>query len=83
LDEDVEPPACSTARLIFRRDDSPVRAISPFAISPSTTIPIQAGSDIGFWSESGFADNFTFKNNRFTHSITDANGAGWRGPPSL
>jgi hypothetical protein len=34
---------------------------------------LQAGSDIGFWSEAGFADNLTLKNNRFDHSITGAN----------
>ena len=34
---------------------------------------LQAGSDIGFWSEAGFAENLMFRNNRFTHSITGAN----------
>jgi hypothetical protein len=34
---------------------------------------LQAGSDIGFWSESGFAENLIFRNNHFTHSITGAN----------
>src|ERR1700731_3305595 len=34
---------------------------------------LQAGSDIGFWSESGFAENLVLRNNRFTHSITGAN----------
>ena len=38
----------------------------------SSTIALQSGSDIGFWSESGFAENLVFKNNRFTHSITGA-----------
>jgi hypothetical protein len=39
----------------------------------SSTIALQAGSDIGFWSEAGFADNLTLRNNRFDHSITGAN----------
>jgi Right handed beta helix region len=34
---------------------------------------IQAGSDIGFWSEAGFAENLILRNNRFTHSVTGAN----------
>ena len=41
----------------------------------SSTIALQGGSDIGFWSESGFAENLTFRNNRFTHCITGANAA--------
>ncbi|HZR72168.1 right-handed parallel beta-helix repeat-containing protein [Bradyrhizobium sp.] len=39
----------------------------------SSGVALQAGSDIGFWSESGFAENLTFRNNRFTHSVTGAN----------
>jgi hypothetical protein len=39
----------------------------------SSTIALQAGSDIGFWSESGFADNLILRNNRFTHAMTGAN----------
>jgi Right handed beta helix region len=39
----------------------------------STATALQGGSDIGFWSESGFADNLVIRNNRFTHSITGAN----------
>jgi hypothetical protein len=39
----------------------------------STATALQSGSDIGFWSESGFADNLVLRNNRFTHSITGAN----------
>jgi parallel beta helix pectate lyase-like protein len=42
-----------------------------FAYSAATAL--QGGSDIGFWSESGFADNLVLRNNRFTHSITGAN----------
>ena len=34
---------------------------------------LQAGSDIGFWSESGFADNLVIRNNRFTRCVTGAN----------
>ena len=39
----------------------------------STGTALQGGSDIGFWSESGFAENLVLRNNRFTHSITGAN----------
>jgi parallel beta-helix repeat protein len=39
----------------------------------ASAIALQAGSDIGFWSESGFAENLVLRNNRFTHSITGAN----------
>jgi parallel beta-helix repeat protein len=39
----------------------------------SSTIALRCGGDIGFWSESGFAENLTFKNNRFSHCITGAN----------
>jgi len=39
----------------------------------STATALQGGSDIGFWSESGFAENLVLRNNRFTHSITGAN----------
>jgi parallel beta-helix repeat protein len=34
---------------------------------------LQGGSDIGFWSESGFAENLTLTNNRFSHCVTGAN----------
>jgi hypothetical protein len=40
-------------------------------------VALQAGSDIGFWSESGFAENLTIRNNHFTHSITGANEMTW------
>jgi hypothetical protein len=40
-------------------------------------VALQAGSDIGFWSESGFAENLTLRNNHFTHSITGANEMTW------
>ncbi len=39
----------------------------------STGVALQAGSDIGFWSESGFADNLVFRNNRFSHCVNGAN----------
>jgi parallel beta-helix repeat protein len=42
-----------------------------FAYSSSNAL--QAGSDIGFWSETGFADNLVLRNNRFTHCISGAN----------
>ena len=34
---------------------------------------VQAGSDIGFWSESGFAENLTIRNNRFSRCVVGAN----------
>jgi hypothetical protein len=39
----------------------------------SSGVALQAGSDIGFWSESGFAENLILCNNHFTHSATGAN----------
>src|SRR3984957_3477144 len=42
-----------------------------FTFSSGNALP--AGSEIGFWSESGFADNLVLRNNRFAHSITGAN----------
>jgi parallel beta-helix repeat protein len=39
----------------------------------SSTIALRCGGDIGFWSESGFAENLIFRNNRFSHCITGAN----------
>ncbi|WP_338824507.1 right-handed parallel beta-helix repeat-containing protein [Bradyrhizobium septentrionale] len=39
----------------------------------STGVALQAGSDIGFWSESGFADNLVFRGNRFSHCVNGAN----------
>jgi hypothetical protein len=52
---------------------SPNSIVENNQFSYSSTIPLQAGSDIGFWSESGFAENLTLRNNRFTHCITGAN----------
>jgi hypothetical protein len=52
---------------------SPNSVVEDNQFSYSSTIALQAGSDIGFWSESGFAENLTLRNNRFTHSITGAN----------
>jgi hypothetical protein len=52
---------------------SPNSVVEDCQFSYSSTIALQAGSDIGFWSESGFADSVIFRNNRFTHSITGAN----------
>jgi hypothetical protein len=52
---------------------SPNSVVEECQFSYSSTIALQAGSDIGFWSEAGFADNLTFRNNRFDHSITGAN----------
>jgi hypothetical protein len=53
---------------------SPDSVIENNQFSYSCGVAIHAGSDIGFWAESGFARNLTVKNNRFTHSITGANG---------
>jgi hypothetical protein len=39
----------------------------------STGVALQAGSGIGFWSESGFAENLVFRNNRFSHCVNGAN----------
>jgi hypothetical protein len=39
----------------------------------SSGVALQAGSDIGFWSEAGFADGLVIRNNRFIRSITGAN----------
>jgi hypothetical protein len=52
---------------------SPSSVVEDCQFSYSSSIALQAGSDIGFWSESGFADTLAFRNNRFTHSITGAN----------
>jgi hypothetical protein len=52
---------------------SPNSAVEDCQFSYSSGTALQAGSDIGFWSESGFADSLTFRNNRFTRSITGAN----------
>jgi hypothetical protein len=34
---------------------------------------VQAGSDIGFWSESGFAENLVVRSNRFSRCVVGAN----------
>jgi Right handed beta helix region len=52
---------------------SPNSVVEECQFSYSSTIALQAGSDIGFWSESGFADNLILRNNHFDHSITGAN----------
>jgi hypothetical protein len=52
---------------------SPNSVVEDSQFSYSSTIALQAGSDIGFSSESGFAKNLSLRNNRFTHSITGAN----------
>jgi len=39
----------------------------------SNAVAIHAGSDIGFWAESGFARNLTIRNNCFSHCMTGAN----------
>jgi hypothetical protein len=52
---------------------SPSSVVEACQFTYSCGVALQAGSDIGFWSESGFAYNLTIKNNHFTHSITGAN----------
>ena len=52
---------------------SPNSVVEACQFSYSCGVALQAGSDIGFWSESGFVENLTIRNNHFTHSITGAN----------
>src|SRR5258708_20914463 len=52
---------------------SPNSVVEDCQFAYSSTIALQAGSDIGFCAEAGFADNLTLRNNRFDHSITGAN----------
>jgi hypothetical protein len=52
---------------------SPNSVVESCQFTYSNGVALQAGSDIGFWSESGFADNLTIRNNHFTRSITGAN----------
>ena len=54
---------------------APSAVIEDCQFSFSSGTAVQAGSDIGFWSESGFADNLVVRNNHFSHSITGANEA--------
>jgi len=57
-------------RVLVKSPDSMVEGCQ-FTYSSGNAL--QAGSDIGFWSEAGFADNLTLKDNHFDHSITGAN----------
>jgi Right handed beta helix region len=52
---------------------SPNSSVEDCRFTYSTGPALQGGSDIGFWSESGFAENLTFRNNRFSHCVTGAN----------
>jgi hypothetical protein len=52
---------------------SPDSVIENSQFSYSNGVAIHAGSDIGYWAESGFARNMTIRNNRFTRCITGAN----------
>ena len=52
---------------------SPNTTVEDCQFSYSSGPALQAGSDIGYWSESGFAENLVFRNNHFTHSMTGAN----------
>jgi hypothetical protein len=56
---------------------SPNSVVEACQFTWSNGIALQAGSDIGFWSESGFAENLTLRNNHFTRSITGANEMTW------
>src|SRR6516164_7938882 len=52
---------------------SPNSIVEACQFTYSCGVALQAGSDIGFWSESGFAENLTIRNNHFNHSTTGAN----------
>jgi len=52
---------------------SPNSDVEDCQFTYSTGAALQGGTDIGFWSESGFAENLTFRNNRFSHCVTGAN----------
>jgi hypothetical protein len=56
---------------------SPNSVVEACQFTYASGIALQAGSDIGFWSESGFAENLTVRNNHFTHSVTGANEMTW------
>jgi hypothetical protein len=56
---------------------SPNSVVEECQFTYANGIGLQAGSDIGFWSESGFANNLTLRNNHFTHSVTGANEMSW------
>jgi hypothetical protein len=51
---------------------SPNSVVEECPFTYSSMIALQSGSDIGFWSEAGFAENLTLRNNHFDHSITGA-----------
>jgi Right handed beta helix region len=52
---------------------SPNAVVEDCQFTYSIATALQGGTDIGFWSESGFAENLTFRNNRFSHCVTGAN----------
>jgi parallel beta-helix repeat protein len=52
---------------------APNASVEDCQFTYATGTALQGGSDIGFWSESGFAENLTLKNNRFSHCVTGAN----------
>jgi hypothetical protein len=52
---------------------SPNSVVEDCQFTFSSGTALQAGSDIGFWSESGFAENLTLRNNRFTRCVLGAN----------
>jgi hypothetical protein len=52
---------------------SPNSIVEGCQFSYSSATALHAGSDIGFWSEAGFAENLTLGNNHFSHSSTGAN----------
>jgi hypothetical protein len=52
---------------------SPNSVVEDCQFTYSSGNALQAGSDIGFWSEAGFADNLMLRNNHFDHCITGAN----------
>ena len=52
---------------------APNASVEDCQFTYSTATALQGGSDIGYWSESGFSENLTFRNNRFSHCVTGAN----------
>jgi parallel beta-helix repeat protein len=52
---------------------SPDALIENNQFSYSGDVAVQAGSDIGFWAESNFAQNLTIRNNHFTRCMLGAN----------
>jgi Right handed beta helix region len=52
---------------------APDASVEDCQFTYSTATALQGGSDIGYWSESGFSENLILRNNRFSHCVTGAN----------